>query len=212
MADLLVQAKREYGVEFDELNVGGGLGIRYLSTHQPPTVEEFADVVTGVLKRKLDEAGLTYPTLLQEPGRYLVGEAGTTLYTIGASKVVPGIRTYVVVDGGLSDNPRPALYEAKYEAIVANKADQPHDRVVTVSGKHCETDRLFPDISLAPTEPGDLLAVQSTGAYNYVMASNYNRFRRPAVVLVNEGQADLLVRRETYEDLVAQDVVPERFR
>ncbi|MCC2667827.1 MAG: diaminopimelate decarboxylase [Armatimonadetes bacterium] len=212
MADLLVQVKRDFGIEFEELNIGGGLGIRYLSTHQPPSVEEFADTVTGILKRKLDEAGLAYPILLQEPGRYLVGEAGTTLYTLGSIKHVPGIRTYVSVDGGLSDNPRPALYEAKYEAIVANKADQPHDRVVTVSGKHCETDLLFPDISLAPVEPGDILAVQSTGAYNYVMASNYNRFRRPPVVLVNDGQADLLVRRESYEDLVAQDVVPERFR
>lgn len=212
MADLLVQVKQEMGLEFEELNIGGGLGIRYLSSHQPPSVEEFAETVTGVLKRKLDEAGLAYPILLQEPGRYLVGEAGTTLYTIGSTKQIPGVRTYVSVDGGLSDNPRPALYEAKYEAIVANKADQPHDRVVTVSGKHCETDLLFPDISLAGVEPGDLLAVQSTGAYNYVMASNYNRFRRPAVVLVNDGQADLLVRRETYEDLVAQDVVPERFR
>lgn len=212
MADLLVQVKQEFGVELEELNVGGGLGIRYLSSHQPPSVEEFADIVTGVLKRKLDEAGLAYPILLQEPGRYMVGEAGTTVYTIGSSKQVPGIRKYVSVDGGLSDNPRPALYEAKYEAIVANKADQPHDQVVTISGKHCETDVLFPNISLAPVESGDLLAVQSTGAYNYVMASNYNRFRRPAVVLVNKGQADLLVRRETYADLVAQDVIPERFR
>ena len=212
MADLLIQVKRELGVEFEELNIGGGLGIRYLSDQQPPSVDEFADTIIGVLKRKLDEAGLAYPILLQEPGRYLVGEAGTTLYTVGSTKVVPDIRTYVCVDGGLSDNPRPTLYDAKYEAIVANKADQPHDRTYTVSGKHCETDLLFPDLALAGVEAGDLLAVQSTGAYNYAMASNYNRFRRPAVVLVNDGQADLLVRRETYEDLVAQDVVPERFR
>jgi diaminopimelate decarboxylase len=212
MVDLLARAKQEFGVEFEELNIGGGLGIRYLHTHHPPTLEEFADAVTGILKAKLDDVGLAYPTLLQEPGRFLVGEAGTTLYTLGASKVVPGIRTYVVVDGGLSDNPRPTLYEARYEAIVANKAGQEHDHTYTVSGKHCETDLLFPDMQLPPVEPGDVLAVQSTGAYNYAMASNYNRFRRPAVVLVNEGNADLLVRRETYEDLVAQDVVPERFR
>lgn len=212
MADLLAQVKREFGVEFEELNIGGGLGIRYLESHQPPTVEEFADVVIGVLRRKLDEAGLAYPTLLQEPGRYLVGEAGTTIYTLGAVKHIPGVRSYVSVDGGLSDNPRPALYEAKYSVIVANKADQPHDQEYTVSGKHCETDLLFPEVHLPAVEPGDLLAVQSTGAYNYVMASNYNRFLRPPVVLVNEGQADLLVRRETYEDVVAQDLVPTRFQ
>lgn len=212
MVDLLARAKQEFGVEFEELNIGGGLGIRYLHTHHPPTLDEFADAITGILKAKLDDVGLAYPTLLQEPGRFLVGEAGTTLYTLGASKVVPGIRTYVVVDGGLSDNPRPTLYEARYEAIVANKADQEHDHTYTVSGKHCETDLLFPDMQLPPVEPGDVLAVQSTGAYNYAMASNYNRFRRPAVVLVNNGHADILVRRETYEDLVAQDVTPERFR
>jgi diaminopimelate decarboxylase len=204
--------KREFGTELEELNIGGGLGIRYLESHCPPALEEFADRVTGVLKRKLDEAGLAYPTLLQEPGRYLVGEAGTTLYTIGSLKTIPGVRTYVAVDGGLSDNPRPALYEAKYSCIVANKATRPHDEVVTVAGKHCETDVLFPDVPLAHPEPGDLLAVQSTGAYNFVMASNYNRFRRPAVVLVNEGKADLLVRRQTYDDLLAQDIMPERLR
>jgi diaminopimelate decarboxylase len=212
MADLLGQVKRELGVEFEELNIGGGLGIRYLSTQQPPPLEQFADVVTSILKRKLDEAGLAYPTLLQEPGRYLVGEAGVTLYTVGSVKEIPNIRTYVAVDGGLSDNPRPALYEAKYEAIVANKADQPHDDVVTVAGKHCETDILFWDMSLADPQPGDVLAVQSTGAYNFAMASNYNRFRRPAVVLVNEGQADLLVRRETYEDVMGRDVIPARLQ
>ncbi len=210
MADLLIQVHRDLGVTCEELNVGGGLGIRYLPGQQPPSLEEFADTVTGIVKRKLDEAGLPYPVLLQEPGRSMIGEAGTTLYSLGSVKVVPGVRTYVSVDGGLSDNPRPALYEAKYSVLSAGKADQPHDRTVTVAGKHCETDILFWDVPLADPRPGDLLAVQSTGAYNYAMASNYNRFRRPAVVLVNEGRADLLVRRETLEDLVAQDEVPER--
>ncbi|MBM3459826.1 MAG: diaminopimelate decarboxylase, partial [Armatimonadetes bacterium] len=210
MADLLVQARTELGVEFPELNVGGGLGIRYLRGHQPPTVAEFADAVTGVLRRKLEEHGLRCPTLLQEPGRSLVGEAGTTLYRTGSIKEIPGLRTYVAVDGGLSDNPRPALYEAKYEVIVANRAAEPHDTLVTIAGKHCETDILFPDVKIPAPRPGDVLAVLSTGAYNYAMASNYNRFRRPAVVLVNEGRADLLVRRESYEDLVRNDLVPAR--
>jgi diaminopimelate decarboxylase len=210
MVDLLAQVKQQFGFELDELNIGGGLGIRYLKGHQPPTLDEFADVVIGTIQRKLDEAGLAYPTLLQEPGRSLVGEAGTTLYTVGSVKEIPGVRTYLAVDGGLSDNPRPALYDARYEVLVANKADQPHEDLVTVSGKHCETDLLFPDVRLADPQPGDLLAVQSTGAYNFVMASNYNRFRRPAVVLVNEGRAELLVRRESYDDLIARDVIPAR--
>ncbi|MFN3648653.1 MAG: diaminopimelate decarboxylase [Armatimonadota bacterium] len=210
MVDLLAQVKRDLGIELEELNIGGGLGIRYLRDHRPPTLEEFADAVTQTLREELDRHGLKAPVLLQEPGRSLVGEAGTTLYTIGSSKLVPGVRTYVSVDGGLSDNPRPALYEAKYEVLVANKAGQPHDQVVTVAGKHCETDILFKDVALASPRAGDLLAVQSTGAYNFVMASNYNRFRRPPVVLVNDGRADLLVRRETFEDLVARDVIPSR--
>ena len=212
MVELLAQIRRDAGVEFQELNVGGGLGIRYLSGEQPPALDHFATVLTDCLKSGLDAAGLKYPTLLLEPGRSLVGEAGTTLYTIGAAKQIPGIRTYVSVDGGLSDNPRPALYEARYEGIVANKADRPHDHIVTVAGRHCETDVLFPDMPLADPQPGDILAVQSTGAYNYVMASNYNRFLRPAVVLVHEGCVDLLVRRETYDDVVSRDIIPERFR
>jgi diaminopimelate decarboxylase len=212
MVLLLARVKAETGLELDELNIGGGLGIRYSSDDRPPFLDEFAEAVTGVLKRTLDRAGLRYPTLHLEPGRFLVGETGTTLYTVGSLKQIPNIRTFVTVDGGLSDNPRPAMYQARYEAIVGNKATQPHDRVYTVSGKHCETDTLFSDIRLAPVVPGDILVVQSTGAYNFSMASNYNRFRRPAVVLVNDGQVDVLVRRQTYEDLVAQDVVPERFK
>jgi diaminopimelate decarboxylase len=212
MADLLRDVKESAGIEADKLNVGGGLGIRYLRTHQPPALDAFADVITGVLKRKLAEAGLKQPALLLEPGRSLVGEAGTTLYTVGSIKRIPGVRTYVAVDGGLSDNPRPSLYEARYEVLSANKMCDPHETLVTVSGKHCETDLLFPDVSLADPRPGDLLAVLSTGAYNFSMASNYNRFRRPAVVLVNDGRADLLVRRESYDDLIARDVIPARLQ
>ncbi len=212
MVELLARVKREFGIELPELNIGGGLGVRYLSDQQPPSLDRFAERIVGVLREKLDAAGLAYPALLQEPGRCLVAEAGVTLYTIGAIKEIPGVRTYVSVDGGMSDNPRPALYDARYEAIVANKANLPHDRIYTVAGRHCETDILIRDIPLAPVAPGDLLAVQTTGAYNHSMASNYNRFPRPAVVLVRDGRADLLVRRETYEDLVRCDLIPERLR
>jgi len=212
MVDLLARVKAEFGLEFEELNIGGGLGIRYHSGQQPPSLEQFADTVTSVLKRELDRAKLKYPVLLQEPGRSIVGEAGTTLYAIGALKQVPGVRTYVSVDGGLSDNPRPAMYDAKYEALVANKANSAASGLVTITGSHCETDILISDISLPDVKPGDLLAVQSTGAYNFSMASNYNRFRRPAVVLVNDGKADLLVERDELSDLVRKDVVPARLR
>ncbi len=210
MVDLLASIRDRFGIQFEELNIGGGLGIRYLPSHQPPSVDGFAEAVIGRLTAALDAAGLEYPALLLEPGRSLVGEAGVTLYTLGGIKAIPGVRTYVSVDGGLSDNPRPALYEAKYTVLTANRMNEPHDTRVTVSGKHCETDVLFPDIDLADPQPGDTLAVLSTGAYNYAMASNYNRFRRPAVVLVADGHADLLVERESYDDLLKNDRIPER--
>jgi len=210
MADFLQAVRAETGAEVEELNIGGGLGIRYLAQHEPPALDSLADAVISALTEALDRHGLGRPILAQEPGRALVGEAGTTLYTVGAIKEVPGIRTYVAIDGGMSDNPRPQLYDAVYEAIVANRAAQPADFTATIAGKHCETDTLIADTRIARPEPGDILAVQSTGAYNYAMASNYNRFPRPAVVLVNDGQADVIVRRETYEDLVSHDEVPAR--
>jgi diaminopimelate decarboxylase len=212
MADFLRQLREETGVTATEVNIGGGLGIRYLASHQPPTLDSFADAIVSSLTRELDRHGLGRPVLAQEPGRSLVGEAGTTLYTIGGIKEIPGIRTYVSIDGGMSDNPRPQLYDAVYEAIVANRAGQPADFLATIAGKHCETDILIWDTKIAHPEPGDILAVQSTGAYNYAMASNYNRFPRPAVVLVNDGAADVIVRRETYEDVIARDEVPARLK
>ena len=205
----------EVGFKTSELNLGGGLGIRYLSTHQPPTIEEFAARLVAVAKRELARHELEAPKLVLEPGRSIVGEAGTTLYRIGAIKEVrtrkaPGSRIYVSVDGGLSDNPRPSLYDAKYEAIVANRATSPADTVVTITGKHCETDTLIEDAKIASPTPGDILAVYSTGAYNYSMASNYNRVPRPAVALVSGGRADVIVRRETLEDLTSHDEIPHR--
>lgn len=221
MARLMQTIAAETGVVPEELNIGGGLGVRYLSSHHPPSYDSFAEAVTTPLMQVLDEAGLPYPRLLQEPGRALVGETGTTLYTVGAIKSVPidasvgengRKRTYVSIDGGMSDNPRPQLYEAVYECLIANKASQPADTLVTIAGKHCETDILIWDTMTARPEPGDILAVQTTGAYNHSMASNYNRFLRPAVVLVNEGDADLIVEREQLEDLVRRERVPARLR
>ena len=208
MADFIAEVRQRLEVTLGELNLGGGLGIRYLETDRPPTVEALADAVVGALQAKLDEHGLEAPQLHVEPGRSIVGEAGTTLYTLGGLKVIRGVRTYAAVDGGLSDNPRPAMYQARYSVLLANRLNEAADSAVTISGKHCETDTLFPDVELPAPRPGDLLAVQSTGAYNYVMASNYNRYPRPAVVLVGDGRADLLVRRETYEDVVRCDLIP----
>jgi len=210
MMQFLGEVRDRTGTLLRELNLGGGLGIRYVFDDEPPSVEEYAEHIVGAVRRTAQALHLPLPKLMQEPGRSIVGEAGLTLYTIGVVKEIPHVRTYVSVDGGLSDNPRPEMYEAEYVAVVANKANVEPTKVVTVAGKHCETDNLIHDIHLAPPEPGDILAVQSTGAYHYSMASNYNRFTRPAVVLVHKGQADLIVRRETLADVIAHDVIPER--
>ena len=201
----------------EELDLGGGLGIRYIESHCPPTFDQFASTVVDALQAALKKHNVPEPILLQEPGRSIVGEAGVTLYEVGVVKHVaipdaPGTRTYVAIDGGMSDNPRPQLYDAVYEAIVANRAGQNRDAVVTIAGKHCETDILIHDVNLGRAESGDILAVQSTGAYNYAMASNYNKFAKPACVFVCDGHADIVSRRETLEDVVRLDVVPDRLR
>jgi diaminopimelate decarboxylase len=210
MGDFLAEVKRDLKLVLPELDLGGGLGIRYLPEHTPPGFEEYAQTLIGTVKAKCAEHGLDVPHLSIEPGRSLVGEAGTTLYRTGGLKTIPDIRTYVNVDGGMSDNPRPALYEAKYHVVNASRANENASETYTIAGKHCETDVLFEDVQLPATQPGDVVAVYSTGAYNYAMASNYNRFRRPAVVLVNEGQSDVIIERETLEDLIARDMIPER--
>ncbi|MFQ6097111.1 MAG: diaminopimelate decarboxylase [Armatimonadota bacterium] len=210
MLDFALAMKEVHGITFEELNLGGGLGIRYTREDAPPSLDSFARTVVGALIEALDARDLGRPTLMLEPGRSIVGEAGTTLYTVGVVKHIQGVRTYVTVDGGLSDNPRPALYEAEYEAIVANKASEPPSVRVRVSGKHCETDTLISDITIQQPEPGDILAVFCTGAYNHSMASNYNRFPRPAVVLVNDARAEIVVERETLDDLITHDRVPAR--
>ncbi len=215
MVAFLAEIRERTGQTMAELNIGGGLGVRYLPDHNPPTYEEFADLVCGALTTSLKRYDLAPPRLLQEPGRALIAETGTTLYTIGPTKRIsiteePGIRYYVSVDGGMSDNPRPQLYDAVYTAMIANRAGQPRDRVVTIAGKHCETDILIWNLPLGDTDQDDILAVQSTGAYNHAMASNYNRFRRPTVVFVQNGQADVVYERETLDDLLSRDRIPER--
>jgi diaminopimelate decarboxylase len=213
MMSFLKSIKEKHGVYLDELDMGGGLGIRYTLGDEPPTVEEYGQVLINAVTESAQELGLELPKLIVEPGRSIVGEAGTTLYTIGSIKEIPGVRTYVAIDGGMGDNPRVALYQARYEAAVANNAGKAPSDTLTVCGKCCESgDILIHDIKLAPVEPGDILAVFSTGAYNYSMASNYNRLPRPAAVLVRDGEAALILQRESYDDLIKNDIIPEHLK
>jgi diaminopimelate decarboxylase len=194
--------------------MGGGFGIYYREGDTPAPVSEFAEMMFSTLSEEFRFLDFPMPTRLTvEPGRSIVGAAGTTLYTIGSIKTIPCVRTYVAVDGGMGDNPRPALYQAKYEMAIANKMNVPNQIVASVTGKYCESgDMLIWDASMPWVEAGDLLAVSCTGAYNYSMASNYNSLCRPAVILVNEGESDLIVKRETLEDLVRNDVIPDRLK
>jgi diaminopimelate decarboxylase len=215
LLDLASAIRDETGLSVEELNVGGGLGIRYKPDDRPTSLDAFAEELTTALHDGLAARHLPLPLLLLEPGRSIVGEAGTTLYTVGAIKDVllpepPGARTYVAIDGGLSDNPRPQLYDAVYTALIANKAAAPAEVDVRVAGKHCETDTLIDSARVQRPEPGDVMAVLATGAYNYSMASNYNRLPRPAVVFVKDGDARLVVKRETLDDLLRQDLPLEK--
>jgi diaminopimelate decarboxylase len=212
LVDWWVQAQAA-GLNMTELNVGGGLGVRYTETDQPPSINEWVGVVAQHIQAACQAKNLPLPKLICEPGRSIVAPAGITAYTIGGRKQVPDIRTYVSIDGGMSDNPRPITYQSSYSAIVANRMTEAASEQVTVAGKHCESgDILLKNIELPATVAGDVLVVLVTGAYNYSMASNYNRLTRPAAVLVGNGEASLVLRRETYADLVRQDVLPARLR
>jgi diaminopimelate decarboxylase len=154
---------------------------------------------------------VSLPKLLCEPGRSAIGTAGVTAYTVGSRKTIPGVRSYIAIDGGMSDNPRPITYQSRYRAVVANRMSAPFTETVTVAGKHCESgDVAIADAQLPALEPGDIFVVMGTGAYNYSMASNYNRLPRPAAVVVRDGEANIILQRETYQDLIRQDRLPER--
>lgn len=207
MLRFMAMVREETGVVVSQLNMGGGLGIRYQSGDTPPSIESFVSNLATAVTQAAEEEGYPLPELLLEPGRSICGEAGITLYRVGVIKEIPGIRRYVAVDGGMMDNIRPALYGAGYEALLANKAIGNGAQTVTIAGKACESgDILIEKTMLPPVEKGDLLAVFSTGAYCYSMASNYNRNPRPAVLFVRDGKARVAVRRETYEHLVALDI------
>jgi len=211
VAEFAAKVKADLGVTFKVVNLGGGFGIRYVDGDTPLHVSDYVKAITDAVKTHFAGIDNELPEIWVEPGRSIVGEAGTTLYTVGTSKDIPGVRKYVAVDGGMTDNPRPALYESKYEAMLANRANEKPEETVSIAGKCCESgDMLIWDLDLPKVNTGDLLAVSCTGAYNYSMASNYNRIRRPAVVFVKDGQSRLVVRRESLQDIISNDVVPSR--
>ncbi|EFM09834.1 diaminopimelate decarboxylase [Paenibacillus curdlanolyticus YK9] len=213
VAKFAVKVRDELGKTFSVINVGGGFGIRYVEGDSPLPLSTYVNAIADAIISNFTAANYPTPEIWIEPGRSMVGDAGTTLYTIGTHKEIPGVRKYIAVDGGMTDNPRPALYGSKYEAVLANRANAANEETVTVAGKACESgDMLIWDLELPKSESGDLLAVFCTGAYNYAMASNYNRIRRPAVVFVKDGEASLVVKRETLEDIVVNDVIPQRLR
>ncbi len=206
--DLAAQMKQKYGFELRELNVGGGFAIQYTLDSPAPPVSIYAEEITSKIISKCQELKLTLPRLIVEPGRAIVGQAGVALYKVGVVKDIPGVRCYVSVDGGMADNIRPALYGAKYEAVVANKVLEKEAGKVTIAGKFCESgDILVKDINLPPVSAGDIIAIPSCGAYCLPQANNYNASLKPAVVLVKEGKARLIRRRETLEDLTRCDVM-----
>ena len=212
--DFCTKMREKLGFTATTLNLGGGYGIWYTDEDRKISAESYAEYLEALIqavKEKAQEKGLPLPYLLIEPGRSIVGEAGVTLYTVGAIKEIPGVKKYVAIDGGMFDNPRYALYESKYTALLANRANEECTEMVTIAGKCCESgDIIAVNVPLPKAESGDILAVLSTGAYNYSMAMNYNRNKIPPCVLVNEGKGEYIVRPQSYADIVRNDVIPAR--
>ncbi len=209
----IARLDEKFGLKLDEINIGGGLGVKYTESDCPPSTYTIAGIITDRLNDCVKKYNINPPSLFIEPGRSVISTAGVTLYTIGSSKQVPKGKKYVAVDGGMADNPRPSMYQAKYSAEIANGKDKPALKTVTIAGRFCESgDILIDGINLAEPEEGDILCVYNTGAYNYSMASNYNRVQKPAMVLVNNSQSDMIVKRETLEDLISHDVIPDRMK
>ena len=212
MADALKLA-RSLGHPVEDLNVGGGLGIRYTESDDPPSIDRWVQVVAEAVSAACRERGLELPRLMCEPGRSLVATAGLTLYSVGSRKTIPGVRTYVAIDGGMSDNPRPITYQSLYTCCLADRPLAKAEETVNLVGKHCESgDVLLKDLPLPTTVSGDVVTVFATGAYNASMSSNYNRIPRPAAVVVKDGSAELVQKREQPDDMLRYDILPERFR
>lgn len=214
--DFASAMRDKLGYEAETLNIGGGFGIWYNDEDPKLKLNDYADYLKALIsaiKAKAEEHNLKQPFLVIEPGRSIVGEAGVTLYTVGAIKDITGIKKYVAIDGGMFDNPRYALYQSKYTVMLANRANEACTEKVSVAGKCCESgDLIAVDVALPKAESGDIMAVLSTGAYNYSMASNYNRNFIPPAILVNDGKADYIVKPQNYEDIVRNDVIPDRLK
>ena len=207
MLRFMARVRGETGATLTELNLGGGFGIRYTDRDQPKPFGAYMKQVSAVMSQTAAELDFPLPFIILEPGRSVAASAGITLYTVGAVKSIPGVREYVSVDGGMGDNPRYALYKAAYTVVAANRMREPNTRVMTISGRCCESgDLIQENVPLPDCEHGDILAVLGTGAYNYSMSSNYNRLPRPAVVMVMDGTSRVVVKGETYEDLIRNDV------
>ena len=207
MLKFIAEISKKFSIEIKELNLGGGFGIQYIKEDDPLEYPEFMKKVSVAVKETAKYLQIPTPVIYIEPGRSIVGPAGLTLYTVGNVKQIENVRNYVAVDGGMSDNPRYALYDADYSFVVANKADKPQNYLATIAGKCCESgDLLAEDVEIAKPKKGDVLAVLATGAYNYSMASNYNRIPRPAVVMVKGKEDRVIVKRESYEDIILNDL------
>ena len=209
----IARIKEKFGVELHTINLGGGLGIKYTENDCPPAIDEIAKQITASVEENSKKYNTGDITIFIEPGRSIIGTSGVTLYTVGSSKQVPKGKKYVAVDGGMADNPRPSLYQAVYTAQAVNKPDAPLAQTITLAGRFCESgDILIKDVKMPELEEGDIICVYDTGAYGYSMSSNYNRVLKPAAVLVNHGQSDIIINRESYEHLISLDVIPERLK
>lgn len=209
----IVRLDEKYALQLDEINIGGGLGVKYTESDVPPSTYEIGDIIVNKLYEVIEKYNIEPPTIFLEPGRSIISTSGVTLYTIGSSKQVPKGRKYIAVDGGMADNPRPSMYQAEYYAEIANNKTDAELEKVTVAGRFCESgDILIKEIELPEPQEGDILCVYNTGAYNYSMASNYNRVQKPAMVLVNNSNSDIIITRESLDDLVAHDRIPGRLQ
>lgn len=213
MAREIARLDEKFGLKLNEINIGGGLGVKYTDSDLPPSTFDIAELIINKLEEVIKKYGIEAPTIFLEPGRSIISTSGVTLYTVGSSKQVPHGTKYVALDGGMADNPRPSMYQAEYVAEVANKKENNQTEKITLAGRFCESgDILIKNIELPVLEEGDVICVYNTGAYNYSMASNYNRVQKPAMVLVNDSNSDIIIKRETLDDIIAHDVIPDRLK
>ena len=213
LASEIAGIKDKFGIALNEINIGGGIGVKYTNEDNPPSIYDIGEIVINKIDEVVSKYNVDFSAVYLEPGRSIISTAGVTLYTIGSSKQVPNSTKYIAIDGGMADNPRPSMYQAEYVAQIANKKTSVKNETVTIAGKFCESgDILIKNIELPEIEQNDILCVYNTGAYNYSMASNYNKAAKPAMVLVDNSNSEIIIKRETLDDLISHDVIPDRLR